>query len=63
MVDQRHQFQVLVGDDTTHIGEADQLPDDVGGPIHFPGKVNAFFIWVYPKPPVALSCVIYIAYF
>ena len=45
------------------IGEADQLPDDVGGPIHFPGKVNAFFIWVYPKPPVALSCVIYIAYF
>ena len=41
MEDQLHQFQIRVGDGAAWIGESDQLPDDVDGPLHVPGKVNS----------------------
>ena len=44
MKDQRHQLQVRVGDSAARIGESDQLPDDVGGPFHSPGKVSDVFV-------------------
>ena len=62
MEDQHHQFQVRVGDGAARIGEADQLPDDVGGPIHLSGKFNAVSIWVDPDPPQRPVLGIYVAY-
>ena len=62
MEDQLHQFQIRVGDGAAWIGEADQLPDDVSRLLHFPGKVNAVSILVYPDPPGALYWGICVAY-
>ena len=62
MKDQRHQLEVPVGDGVAWIGEADQLPDNIVRPLHFPVKVNAVFIWVDPDPSGALSWGIYVDY-
>ena len=56
------QLQVRVGDGATQIGNSDQLPDDVGGLLHLPGKGNAVFIGVDPDPPGALYRGVCVAY-
>ena len=52
---QRRQFLVLFGDFSARIGESDQLQDNVGRPLHSPGKVNVVFIGIDPDHPVSLS--------
>ena len=54
MEDQCRQLQVQVGDGAAQIGESDQIYDNVGGPLLFPGN--------NPYPPSTLSRDVCVAY-
>ena len=42
----------------SRIGEADQLPDNVGRPIHLPDKVSSVFVCFNPDPSWRPVCVL-----
>ena len=59
--DHRRQFWVRVGHGTAWIGEAYHLPENFGGSLHLPEKVNAIFVGVNPDPPGALYQGVYVS--
>ena len=48
--DKRQPLHIQVDDGAACIGESDQMPDNVSGPLHLPGKVNAVSIFFDPYP-------------